>query len=82
MKTGDPISPKGGYIGGLQTISAIALDPAGNAWVANSWNNTKAGFSKVPAEAHSTQFSANTMVVFFGVAKPVRTPLIGPVKAP
>jgi len=78
VKTGDPITPKDGYIGGLQTISALALDPAGNAWVANSWNDTKAGFSQAPPEAQSTRFSANTMVVFFGVAKPVRTPLIGP----
>ena len=82
VATGDPISPKGGYIGGLQTISALALDPAGNAWVANSWNDTEAGFSEVPPEAQSTRFSANTMVVFFGVAKPVRTPLLGPVEAP
>lgn len=82
VATGEPISPKGGYIGGLQTVSALALDPAGNAWVANSWNDTEAGFSEVPPEAHSTQFSANTFVVFLGVAKPVRTPLIGPVEAP
>ena len=81
VTTGEPISPKGGYIGALQTISALALDPAGNAWVANSWNDTAAGFSEVPPEAQSTLFSANTMVVFFGVAKPVRTPLIGPVQA-
>jgi streptogramin lyase len=81
VKTGDPVSPKGGYISNLQTISALALDPAGNAWVANSWNDTEAGFSEVPPEAQSTRFSANTMVVFFGVAKPVRTPLIGPAEA-
>lgn len=80
VATGDAISPKGGYIGGLQTISALALDPAGNAWVANSWNDTEAGFSEVPPEGRSTRFSANTMVVFLGVAKPVRTPLIGPVE--
>lgn len=81
LATGDPISPSGGYIGGLQTITGIALDPAGNAWVANSWNETDVGFSEVPSEALSTRFAANTTVVFFGVAKPVRTPLIGPVRA-
>lgn len=31
-KTGEPISPAGGYIGGLQIITAVAIDPAGNAW--------------------------------------------------
>jgi len=77
----DPITPSAGYIGGLETVAPIAIDPAGNAWVGNAWNDTKAGFSKVPPEAQSTQASAHTIVVFFGVAKPVKTPLIGPVKA-
>lgn len=82
VKTGDPITPPEGYIGGLQIVAPIALDPAGNAWVGNGWNDTRAGFSEVPAEADSTRFPAHTIVVFLGVAKPVRTPLIGPVKAP
>ena len=81
-KTGDPISPQSGDIGGLQIITAVAIDPAGNAWVANSWNDTEAGFSEDPDEVQSTRFASHTNVVFFGVAKPVRTPLIGPVKAP
>jgi streptogramin lyase len=79
--TGDPITPSEGYIGGLQVVAPIALDPAGNVWVGNGWNDTKAGFSEVPPEAQSTRFPAHTIVVFFGVAKPVKTPLIGPVQA-
>lgn len=82
LATGDPISPPGGYVDGLQTITAVLIDPAGNAWVANSWNDTDVGFTEVPDEARSTRFAANTTVVFFGLAKPVRTPLIGPVEAP
>jgi len=81
LKTGDPITPSEGYIGGLQTIAPIAIDPAGNAWVGNGFHDTETGFSKDPREAQSTQFGAHTIVVFFGVAKPVRTPLIGPVEA-
>ena len=81
LKTGDPITPSEGYIGGLQTIAPIAIDPAGNTWVGNGFHDTETGFSKDPREAHSTQFGAHTIVVFFGVAKPVRTPLIGPVEA-
>lgn len=81
LKTGDAISPEGGYIGGLQTITGIAADPAGNVWVANSWDQTLAGFKQVPDEALSTRFASNTTVVFFGLAKPVRTPLVGPAKA-
>lgn len=81
LATGDAISPSGGYIGGLKTITGVVLDAAGNAWVANSWDQTLTGFKQVLDEALSTRFAANTAVVFFGLAKPVRTPLIGPAQA-
>jgi len=83
MKTGDPISPPSGYIGGLQILTDLAVDPAGNVWVANNWDMPEqAGFQKVPPPALSTRFGGNGTVVFFGMAKPVRTPLIGPPLAP
>jgi hypothetical protein len=81
-KTGDPISPPGGYIGGLQIITDVAIDPAGNLWVANNWDRPDEGFKKVPEPALSTRFGGNGAVVFFGVATPVRTPLVGPPRAP
>jgi len=81
FKTGDSISPVGGYIGGLQIITDVAIDPAGNVWVANNWNRPDEGFKEVPSEALSTRFGGNGAVVFFGLAKPVRTPLIGPVRS-
>jgi hypothetical protein len=81
-KTGDPISPSSGYIGGLQIITDVAIDPAGNLWVANNWDRPGEGFKKVPEPALSTRFGGNGTVVFFGLAKPVRTPLIGPPQAP
>jgi hypothetical protein len=40
------------------------------------------GFRKVPEPALSTRFGGNGTVVFFGLAKPVKTPLIGPVRTP
>jgi hypothetical protein len=79
MKTGDPISPPGGYIGGLQIITDVAIDPAGNVWVANNWDMP---VKKVPDPVLSTRFGGNGTVVFFGLAKPVRTPLIGPPRQP
>jgi DNA-binding beta-propeller fold protein YncE len=82
MKTGDAISPPGGYVGGLQIITDVDIDPAGNLWVANNWDRPDQGFKKVPEYALSTRFGGNGTVVFFGVAKPVRTPLIGPPRAP
>ena len=81
-QTGDPISPPGGYIGGLQIITDVAIDPAGNVWVANNWDRPDEGFKKVPDPALSTRFGGNGAVVFFGLAKPVKTPLIGPPRAP
>jgi sugar lactone lactonase YvrE len=80
--TGDPISPPGGYIGGLQIITDVAIDPAGNLWVANNWDRPDEGFKKVPEFALATRFGGNGTVVFFGVAKPVLTPLIGPPRQP
>ena len=82
-KTGDPISPPGGYIGGMQTaITDVAMDPAGNVWVANNWDLPDEGFNKVPDPALATRFGGNGIVVFFSLAKPVRTPLIGPPRQP
>jgi len=82
-KTGDPISPPGGYIGGLQNaITDVAIDPAGNVWVPNNWDLYDQGFKKVPDPALATRFGGNGVVVFYGLAKPVRTPLIGPPRQP
>jgi hypothetical protein len=82
MKTGDPISPPGGHIGGLQIITDVAVDPAGNVWVANNWDMPDQGFKEVPEPALATRFGGNGAVVFFGLARPVRTPLIGPPRVP
>jgi DNA-binding beta-propeller fold protein YncE len=81
-KTGDLISPPGSYVQGLQIITDVAVDPAGNVWVANNWDRPDQGFKQVPDPALSTRFGGNGTVVFFGVAKPVQTPLIGPPRAP
>jgi hypothetical protein len=75
---GDAISPPGGYVGGgLQMQVDIDIDPAGNVWVSNNWQDYKAALGQV-AEPLSTLGAGQGVVVFYGVAKPVRTPLIGP----
>jgi hypothetical protein len=81
-KTGDPISPPGGYVGGVQITTDVAIDPAGNVWVANNWDRPDEGFKKVPEPTLSTRFGGNGTVVFYGLAKPVKTPLIGPPQVP
>lgn len=70
FRTGDPISPETGYSSNaLQRITGLAVDPTGNLWAVNNWT----------PEAPQTDPGGNSVVVFPGIAAPVKTPLIGPV---
>ena len=81
MKTGDQISPPGGYVGGgLQMLTDIAVDPAGNVWVMNNWQDIDSCYPGA-IEALSTRCGGQGVVIFFGMAKPVKTPQIGPAVA-
>ena len=81
-KMGDAISPPGGYVGGgLQMQIDLDIDPAGNVWVSNNWQKIKEALGR-GAEPLSTLGAGQGVVVFYGLAKPVRTPLIGPVQQP
>jgi hypothetical protein len=79
MKTGDPISPPLGYVGGMQLLVDVDIDPAGNVWVGNNWQDYKQ-CDGPPVEALSTLCGGQGVVVFYGMAKPVRTPQIGPAR--
>ena len=82
FKTGDQISPPGGYVGGgLQMQVDINIDPAGDLWVTNNWQDVDTCYGK-PIEALSTRCGGQGVVVFYGMAKPVRVPQIGPVRQP
>jgi hypothetical protein len=82
FKTGDPIAPADGYVGGgLQMLTGIAIGPAGDVWVINNWQDIDSCFG-VPPEPVSTRCGGQGVVVFFGMAKPVRAPQIGPVRQP
>jgi hypothetical protein len=82
MKMGDPISPPGGFVGGgMQMHVDIAIDPAGDVWVGNNWQMYQAALDHVD-EAQTTLGGGQGLVVFYGMAKPVRTPQIGPVRQP
>jgi hypothetical protein len=82
MKTGDQISPPGGYAGGgLQMQTDLAIDPAGNVWVMNNWQDIDSCFG-VPPEQLSTRCGGQGVVVFYGMTKPVRAPQIGPARQP
>src|SRR5271169_6500536 len=82
FKTGDQISPPGGYVGGgLQMQTDLAIDPAGNVWVMNNWQDVDSCYD-TPPEALSTRCGGQGVVIFYGVAKPVRAPQIGPARQP
>ena len=80
FKTGDQISPPGGYVGGgLQMQTDLAIDPAGNVWVMNNWQDIDSCFG-VPDEVLSTRCGGQGVTIFYGMAKPVRAPQIGPAR--
>jgi hypothetical protein len=71
--TGDAISPATGYsFDGLTRNTGVAIDPSGNVWLANNWLN-------VPFQ---TNPGGHELVVFIGLAAPVKAPLIGPPEQP
>jgi hypothetical protein len=80
FKTGDQISPPGGYVGGgLQMQTDLAIGPAGDVWVMNNWQDIGSCIG-TPQEALSTRCGGQGFVVFYGMAKPVRAPQIGPAR--
>jgi hypothetical protein len=82
VHSGDAISPVGGYVGGgLQLQVDVGVGPAGDVWVTNNWQYWPSAFGK-PDEALSTLTAGQGVVVFYGMAQPVKTPLIGPPRQP
>ena len=78
FKTGDQIAPPNGYVGGgLQMQTDIAVSPSGDVWAMNNWQDIDSCFG-VPDEALSTRCGGQGVTIFFGMAKPVRAPQIGP----
>jgi sugar lactone lactonase YvrE len=71
---GASISPeKTGYgFDGLVRNTGVIVDPSGNVWLANNWKN-------VPIQTNPGGYQ---IVVYLGLAAPVRSPAIGPPTAP
>ncbi len=65
MKTGDEISPPGGYVGGgLQMQTDLAISPSGDVWVMNNWQDIDSCFDE-PNEALSTRCGGQGVVIFY-----------------
>ena len=68
LHTGDPISPPTGYTSNaLQRTTSAEIDPSGNLWVTDNWK--RAIILNNPG--------GDAIVVFVGIAGPVKAPLIG-----
>jgi hypothetical protein len=71
--TGAPISGDDGYpFDGLQRNTGVQVDPSGNVWLTNNW-------IKIPVQ---TDPFGDGLVVYLGVAEPVKAPLIGTPRRP
>ena len=57
----------------------MAIDPAGNVWAANNWNDPKAATARIPTPL-STWGGGSGITVIYGVAAPVKPPRMGLVK--
>jgi hypothetical protein len=67
--------------GTIQMLTDVVIDPAGNIWAANNWNSPEAAVYDQPAHAISTWGGGSGLTVIYGVAVPVKSPLMGQVRA-
>ncbi len=61
-------------------LTDVSIDPAGNVWAANNWNNPTITTAGDPDRALSTQGGGSAITVIYGVAAPVKPPRIGKVQ--
>jgi hypothetical protein len=55
-------------------VTDVSIDPAGNVWVANNWNNLEAAAGPNPSRPTSTWGGGSGFTVIYGVAAPVKPP--------
>jgi hypothetical protein len=79
-KTGDAIHVFKG--GSIQMLTDVSIDPAGNVWAANNWNDLNAAATPDPLRPTSTWGGGSGITVIYGVAAPVKTPRMGKVRQP
>ena len=67
--------------GTIQMLTDVVIDPAGNVWAANNWNNPEAAIYDKVAHAISTWGGGSGFTIIYGVGGPVKAPLMGQVRA-
>jgi hypothetical protein len=75
--SGQAIDSQDDVGGGMQQLVDFGVGPSGDVWLTNNWEIGAAWYGQAP-EALSTRGADQGVVVFFGMAKPLKTPLIGP----
>jgi hypothetical protein len=63
------------------TSTDVVIDPAGNVWAANNWNSPEATIYDKPGYPISTWGGGSGFTVIYGIAAPVKAPLMGQVRA-
>jgi hypothetical protein len=80
MKTGDPISPPGGYKGGgMQMLVDVSIDPAGTSGCPTTGRIPLLATAS-PMRVFRPVVGGQGMTLFYGIAKPVRSRQIGPAR--
>ena len=78
-KTGDVLHLFQG--GSIQLLTDVSIDPAGNVWAANNWNDVDAAVATKADPRKSTWGGGSGITVIYGVAAPVKPPRMGEVQA-
>lgn len=66
--------------GSIQMLTDVNIDPAGNVWAANNWNDPLAAVEPDPLSRTSTWGGGSGVTVIYGVASPVQSPRMGKVR--
>jgi hypothetical protein len=83
---GHPAGTKAGDVlhvfrsGSIQLLTDVNIDPAGNVWAANNWNDPRAAAEPDPPSRISTWGGGSGLTVIYGVAAPVQPPRMGKVR--
>ena len=62
-------------------LTDVSIDPAGDVWAANNWNDPEAAVGDPPVNATSTWGGGSGFTVIYGVAAPVKPPRMGKVRS-
>jgi len=75
---GHPAGTKTGDL--LHVFSNISIDPAGNVWAADNWNDLHVATGLNHDPLKSTWGGGDGVTVLYGAAPPVKPPRMGPVR--